>query len=88
MLKLVDRTLDKLSKSLGKVLGFYAQSTSSAKYLTSKVFFIRCFFTSFSQARLAFTQLQNEFLNLLFLVLYPSFTGPITNTNLIKELYS
>jgi hypothetical protein len=85
MLEVEDKPMDKLRKSLGKVLVFYPQSTASLKYLTNQVFFIRRFDTSFSQLKIVFTQPQSWVFNPLSLVLCPLFTGPITNTKLIKE---
>jgi hypothetical protein len=82
---LEDKPMDKLRKSLGKVLGLYPQSTVQPKYLTNQVFFMRRFGTSFSQFKIAFAQPQSRIFDLLNQILYPLFTGPITNTKLIKE---
>ena len=88
MPKLVDIAMDKLGKSLGMVWRFYPSSTNYPKYLTNQVFFIRRFFTSFSQAVRFFAQALSVFLHLYLSVLCPQFTGSITNTKLIKELHS
>lgn len=85
MLKAGDKDMDKLSKNLAQVLGFYPQSTTRPKYLTNQVFFILGLDTAFKQLRYLFTQPQSRFYNLLIATLCPLFTGPITNTKLIKE---
>ena len=88
MPKPVDKLLEKLRTSLGKVSGFYPLSAARVKYLTSQVFFVLGFSTGFKQFNLAFAQLLDTSFNLLINDLYPVFTGSITNTKLIKELYS
>jgi hypothetical protein len=80
-----DKTTYKLRTSLVQALGLYQPSTDRTKYLTSQVFFIPALSTAFGQLAQQFTQPQGRFLNPLAAKLYPLFTGPITNTKLIKE---
>jgi hypothetical protein len=76
----------RLCNRFGKAAFFSTQSTNLAKYLTSQVFLMRVFYTAYNRVVCGFKQAFLANFNLLNSNLCPVSTGPITNTNLIKEL--
>jgi hypothetical protein len=76
---------DKLRTSLAQALSLCQASTGRSRYLTVQVFFMPGLSTAFGQLARWFTQPRSRFLNLLAYEFSPLFTGPITNTKLIKE---
>jgi hypothetical protein len=79
----------KIVKSLwvhpGKTADLYALSTVWPKYLTSQVILCTGFWTGFKQPGYLFAQLVHYDLNLFGRSFYTLPTGPMDNTNLIKD---
>jgi hypothetical protein len=79
----------KLGTNLAQVLNLSTPSTDALFKILSRTFLYRFNNTAPAQKTLSFAQPKKPVLNLLLSYLYPSSTGPITNTKLInKELYS
>jgi hypothetical protein len=85
MLKACEQAVYKLGISLGKAFGLCPLSTHLHQYLTSQVFFVRRLCTVRKQSQASYRQPFLGYFNLLSRTLSPFYTGPMTNTNLIKE---
>jgi hypothetical protein len=79
--------VDRLGKTLGKLVSLSSKSTAFVKYLTSQVFFINGFLTIFEQLAGSFTQPFLTIFKPLTVFFSPLSTRSINNTNLIKEIF-
>jgi hypothetical protein len=85
MLKACEQTGDKSSTSLVQHSELCTKAAGYTKYLTAQVFFVRSLCTGLEQLKGAYEQLFLGVFNPLGRFLCPLYTGPITNTILIKE---
>lgn len=88
MLRVWDKCVYKVSKSLGQVLGFYTLSTVSPKSLTGQAFIKHSLSVRYEHLAASYKQSFLSLLHQLAAMFYTLSPRPMANTKLIKDSYS